>query len=183
MYIVHPKRVLPMYHEHMRPYLTTIVVLIATTMVGCQMYAPGGNPFFNGPNSAATWESTEEFPKTVTLIDTRSGERLFVMEIPVGKKLVIDFVKDSGDNTVLTPDLMMWEVFSSDVGYGPLSNSMTVPNGWSRRIDVTLRESSEYANPISDRPLRIDEVNDQPDWWTPEGGLIDATHPSNGYDE
>ena len=55
-------------------------------MVGCQMYTPGGNPFFNGPNSAATWQSTEEFPKTVTLIDTRSGERLFVMEIPVGKK-------------------------------------------------------------------------------------------------
>ena len=160
-----------------------IVLTLIAMMTGCQMYTPGGNPFFNGPNSAATYQSTEEFPKTVALIDTRSGERLFIVEVPVGKKLVIDFVKDSGDNTVLTPDLMMWEVFSSDVGYGPLSNSMTVPNGWSRRINVTLRESSEYANPITDRPLRIDEVNDQPDWWTSDGGELDSTDPLNGYDE
>ena len=46
--------------------ITTMTAFtIATTMVGCQMYTPGGNPFFNGPNSAATWQSTEEFPKTV----------------------------------------------------------------------------------------------------------------------
>ncbi len=172
-----------MYHEHMLRTASTIILMLSTTIIGCKMYAPGGNPFFNGPNSAATWQSTEEFPKTVALIDTRSGERLFVMEIPVGKKLVIDFLEDSGDNTVVTPDLMMWEVFPSDVAYGPLSNSMTVPNGWSRRIDVTLRESSEYANPTRDRSLRVDEINDQPDWWTPEGGPIDTSDPSNGYDE
>jgi len=161
---------------------STLLFLVATSAVGCQMYTPGGNPFTNGPESAATYQSTEEFPKTVTLIDTRSGERLFVMEVPVGKKLVIDFVADSGDNPVLTPDLMSWEVFSSDVAYGPLTNSMTVPNRWSRRIDLTMRESSEYANPIADRPLRVDEVNDQPDWWTAEGGEIDSSDPSNGYD-
>jgi hypothetical protein len=60
---------------------------------------------------------------------------------------------------------------------------MTVPNGWSRRIDVTLRESSEYANPLSDRPLRVDEVNDQPDWWTAEGGAMNSSDPTNGYDD
>jgi hypothetical protein len=159
-----------------------LLFLMAASMAGCQMYTPGGNPFTNGPDSAATYQSTEEFPKTVTLIDTRSGERLFVVEVPVGKKLVIDFVADSGDNPVLTPDLMSWEVFSSNVAYGPLTNSMTVPNRWSRRIDLTMREPSEYANPIADRPLRVDEVNDQPDWWTAEGGEIDASDPSNGYD-
>lgn len=161
---------------------STLLLVVATSVVGCQMYTPGGNPFTNGPDSAATYQSTEEFPKTVTLTDTRSGERLFVMEVPVGKKLVIDFVADSGDNPVLTPDLMAWEVFPSDVAYGPLTNSMTVPNRWSRRIDLTLRESSEYANPVADRPLRVDEVNDQPDWWTAEGGEINSSDPSNGYD-
>ncbi|HIB01819.1 MAG TPA: hypothetical protein EYO31_08165 [Phycisphaerales bacterium] len=166
----------------MRHIKSTILIMIAGFLPSCQMYTPGGNPFTNGPDSAATYQSSEEFPKTVTLIDTRSGERLFVMEVPVGKKLVIDFVTDSGDNTVLTPDLMSWEVFSSNVAYGPLSNSMTVPNRWSRRIDVTMRDSSEYANPIVDRPLRVDEVNDQPDWWTAEGGNMDTSSPSNGYD-
>ena len=146
------------------------------------MYTPGGNTFFNGPDSAATYQSTEEFPKTVSIIDTRSGEQLFVMETPVGKKLVIDFIEDEGDNTVLTPDLMQWEVFSHNVYYGPLSSSMTVPNRWSRRVDVTIRESSEYANPPADRPLSVDEVNDQPDWWTAEGGEHVTSDPSNGYD-
>jgi len=94
------------------------------------MYTPGGNPFFNGPDSAATYQSTEEFPKTVVVVDTRSGERVFVMEIPVGKKLVVDFIQSSGDNPVHTPDLMTWELFPNSVSYGPLSNSLTVPNQW-----------------------------------------------------
>ncbi|MDP7005621.1 MAG: hypothetical protein QF718_05370 [Phycisphaerales bacterium] len=162
-------------------FLFSLVTI--TSMSGCQMYTPGGNPYSNGPNSAATWESTEEVPKKVSLIDTRSGERLFVLEIPVGKKLVIDFVEGSGDNEVFTPDLMMWEVFQKNISYGPLSNSLTVPNRWSRRIDVEIRPSSEYAHPMSDRPLRVDEINDQPDWWTPDGGQIDTSDPINGYDE
>ena len=167
---------------NMRNIYTTTLFTISVTIAGCQMYTPGGNPYFNGPNSAATWESTEEVPKTVTLIDTRTGERLFVMEIPVGEKLVIDFIEDSGDNEVFTPDLMMWELFQHNVSYGPLSNSLTVPNKWSRRLDIAIRPSSEYANPMSDRPLRVDEVNDQPDWWTPDGGKVDASDPLRGYD-
>ena len=155
---------------------------IVGNFTACQMYTPGGNPFFNGPDSAATYDSTEEFPKTITVIDTRSGERIFVLEIPVGKKLVVDFIEGAGDNTVLTPDLMSWEVFPSSVYYGPLSNSLTVPNRWARRLDVTIRDSSEYASPLSDRPLRVDEINDQPDWWTPEGGNITPSDPSKGYD-
>jgi hypothetical protein len=166
----------------MRHIKSTFLIMIASLLPSCQMYTPGGDPFTNGPDSAATYQSSEEFPKTITLIDTRSGEHLFVMEVPVGKKLVIDFVADSGDNTVLTPDLMSWQVFPNDVSYGPLSNSMTVPNRWSRRIDVTFRESSEYANQAVDRPLRVDEVNDQPDWWSAEGGSVDNSNPSNGYD-
>jgi hypothetical protein len=155
----------------MRHFKSTLLILSASLLASCQMYTPGGNPFTNGPDSAATYLSTEEFPKTVTLLDTRTG-----------KKLVIDFVTDLGDNPVLTPDLMSWELFPSDVGYGPLSNSMTVPNRWSRRIDVTMRDSSEYANPITDRPLRVDEVNDQPDWWSTDGGPNKVFDPSNGYD-
>ena len=161
---------------------STLLLILASSFTGCQMYTPGGNPFFNGPNSAATYQSTEEFPKTVTIIDTRSGERVFVMEIPVGEKLVLDFIEDSGNNTVLTPDLMSWELFPNEVKYGPLSNSLTVPNRWSRHLVVTLRESSEYANPRIDRPLSVDEVNDQPDWWTAEGGKHDNADPANGYD-
>ena len=169
--------------DTMRIIKSTLLLVLSSSFAGCQMYTPGGNPFFNGPDSAATYQSSEEFPKTVTIIDTRSGEQIFVMEIPVGKKLVIDFIEDEGNNAVLTPDLMQWEVFSHDISYGPLSSSMTVPNRWSRRLDVTIRDSSEYANPPSDRPLSVDEVNDQPDWWTAEGGDLDTSDPVSGYDQ
>tara|TARA_B100000959_G_scaffold277001_1_gene332707 strand:+ start:221 stop:733 length:513 start_codon:yes stop_codon:yes gene_type:complete len=168
--------------DTMRIIKSAILFLFASSLSGCQMYTPGGNPFFNGPDSAATYQSTEEFPKTVVIVDTRSGERVFVMEIPVGKKLVVDFIPSSGDNPVHTPDLMTWELFPNSVSYGPLSNSLTVPNQWSRRLDVTLRDSSEYATPPNDRPLRVDEVNDRPDWWTAEGGELDTSDPVNGYD-
>ena len=76
--------------------INTIALLVSTLFLGsldgCRMYTPGGTPFFAGPHSATTWESTEEVPKTITLIDTRSGERIFVMEIPVGRQLVIHFI-------------------------------------------------------------------------------------------
>ena len=81
----------------MRNLPTILLTLPVIFISGCKMYSPGGNPFFNGPDSAATWESTEEFPKTITVIDTRSGEHLFVMEIPVGKQLVVDFETGSGN--------------------------------------------------------------------------------------
>jgi hypothetical protein len=166
--------------------INTIALLVSTLFLGsldgCRMYTPGGNPFFDGPHSATTWESTEEVPKTITLIDTRSGERIFVMEIPVGRQLVIHFIEDMGDNEVLTPDLMAWDVFPAGTGYGPLTNALTIPNRWSRRIDVAIRPSSEYASPLTDRPLSVDEINDQPDWWTPEGGELEISDPVDGYD-
>ncbi len=160
---------------------SALVIFIGTNS-GCKLYSPGGNPFFNGPDSAATWESTEEFPKTITVIDTRSGEKIFVMEIPVGKQLVVDFETASGNDPVETPDLMRWEIFPIGTGWGELSNSMTVPNRWSRRLDVVIRASSEYAQPAEDQPLRVDHPEDQPDWWTSEGGESDVYDPLDGYE-
>ena len=164
-------------------YLPTILLTLPILFFsGCKMYSPGGNPFFNGPDSAATWESTEEFPKTITVIDTRSGEHLFVMEIPVGKQLVVDFETGSGNDPVETPDLMRWEIFDIGTGWGALNNAMTVPNRWSRRLDVAIRPASEYAPRVEDQAMRVDELGEQPDWWTPEGGEIDVYNPLDGYE-
>ena len=71
-----------------------LITLLLVTTTGCQMYTPGGNPFFNGPESAATYQSTAEVPKTVILLDTRSGEQLFVERNIVTLWLQIH----SGDN-------------------------------------------------------------------------------------
>lgn len=160
----------------------SILALSLLLPVGCDLYKPGGNPWFDGPTSPTTWNSTEHSPKTITIMDTRSGERVFLMEIPVGKKLVIDFEEGGGDDTVQTPDLMRWEVFNHDIGRGALNNAMTVPNATCRRIDVRMRPGTEYAQPEPDRTLRVDELQDRPDWWTPEGGEIDTYDPLTGYD-
>jgi len=171
--------------QTMKPFVVFSAACCLACLGSCTMYTSGGNPFTNGPDSAATWESTVASPKTITIIDTRSGEQFFVMEVPVGQKLVIDFIEGAGDNDVFTPDLMTWAVFpigGSGSGYGPLTNAQTVPDRWSRRLDVTLRPTNEYANPMSDIPLRVDEVNDQPGWWTSEGGELHASDPVNGYD-
>jgi hypothetical protein len=159
------------------------IVLSIPAISGCKMYSPGGNAFFNGPDSAATWESTEEFPKTITLIDTRSGENIFIMEIPVGKQLVIDFETGSGNGAVETPDLMRWEVFDLGTGWGALNNAMTVPNRWSRRLDIAIRPSSEYATQNEDQAMRVDTLEDQPNWWSTEGGEIDVYDPVDGYEQ
>ncbi|MDP6693271.1 MAG: hypothetical protein QF444_03010 [Phycisphaerales bacterium] len=167
---------------HTLPIVAPFLALSIGLISGCKMYSPGGNPFFNGPESAATWESTEEFPKTITVIDTRSGEKIFVMEIPVGKQLVIDFETGSGNDTVETPDLMRWEIFNVGTGWGALNNAMTVPNRWSRRLDVTIRPSSEYAPQTNDQTMRVDELEDHPDWWSPDGGEMDVYDPIDGYE-
>ena len=52
----------------------------------------------------------------------------------------------------------------------------------SRKIIVNLRNSGEYPNPITDRPLSIDDINDQPDWWTSDGGEFTGSDPIDGYD-
>ncbi|MDP7008245.1 MAG: hypothetical protein QGI78_01595 [Phycisphaerales bacterium] len=158
------------------------ILLVLSIFSSCKMYAPGGNAFFNAPDSAATWESTEEFPKTITIIDTRSGEEVFVMEIPVGKQLVVDFESDGGDDPVETPDLMRWAIFPNGTGWGALNNAMTVPNRWSRRLDVTIRDSSEYAPEPEHQEFRVDNEEDRPDWWTSEGGEIDVYDPVDGYE-
>ena len=81
---------------------------------------------------------------TITLVDTRTHEPFFTMEVPVGKQLVVDFKEGEGDDPTLTPDLMRWEVFPLGKKTGTLNNAISVPNQWSRRFDVDYRPAPEY---------------------------------------
>jgi hypothetical protein len=49
---------------------------------------------------------------------------------------------------------------------------------------VHYRQGVEYATAPDDRELRTDEVEDRPDWWTPEGGDLPANNRggSSNYD-
>jgi hypothetical protein len=154
-------------------------VAAALVLAGC--YSPSGG-FIKRKKAAATYYSTPAYPATVTIVDTRTEEPFFTVEIPPGQELVIDFQEGKGDDDTLTPDLMIYELFELGTSTGRLRNSVTVPDSFSRRIDVEYREGPEAEPQSPDRPPRSDELADRPDWWTPEGGEKPDDRSTTLYD-
>jgi hypothetical protein len=156
--------------------------VLAATVVGLSgCHSPKGG-MMPASWGTSTYYSTEISPKTITLIDIRTEEEIFVMDIPVGKQLTLDFREGMGDDPVYTPDLMRYQVFDIGTRVGRLRNSLTVPNAVSRRIDVEIRHGIEYAEAPQEEQLRTDELIDRPEWWTPAGGRLPDGHPSEIYD-
>jgi hypothetical protein len=158
------------------------VCLTALPMSGC--YSPGGG-FMARSGGPKTYQSTELMQKTITMIDTRNGRVFFgPLELPPGKQLVIDFDAGEGDDPVHSPDLLHWEVLDQGSAGGRLHNALSVPNGASRRIEVTLNRGVKFATENAQyRPLRTDEIDDRPEWWTPEGGPVPKDQRTGMYDD
>jgi hypothetical protein len=150
----------------------------ALVLAGC--YSPSGG-LVKRRNAATTYYSSPTYPATVTIVDTRTEEPFFTIEIPAGQQLVIDFKEGKGDDDVLTPDLMTYQLFKLGTSTGRLRNSVTVPASFNRRIDVDYREA-EMEPQSPDRPPRSDELADRPDWWTPEGGERPKDSKTTLYD-
>ena len=145
------------------------VGLVAAILAGC--YRPGGAimPYTGG---AQTYWSSEMLPKTVLLVDVRTGDVVFSMDIPPGKQLSMDFVEGAGDDPVFSPDLMRYEIFDIGTTTGKLRSAMSVPTASSRRVDIEIRKGVEYTAAAADRDLRTDQPGDRPDWWTTQGGTL-----------
>jgi len=125
-----------------------------------------------------TYESTPLLPMTVTIVDTTTGESLWAMDVPVNQRLRVRFYDDrrpdgaTGNRTAM----MRWELTNLDKSTGKLRNEIAVPPANSRRIDMTLRESPEYASSGAYVPaVRTPESTNQ-------GGelLPSETAPSEG---
>lgn len=151
---------------------------LAACLIGglsaCNTHKPNnGGGVFGHAGGPVTIQSTEITQKSVRMVDMRSGEVFFTLDIPIGKQITFDFDRGDGDDAVYTPDIMRYEVKDIGDSNGKLKNSMTAPNAESRRIDVFVTQSPQYANqpPISSE-LRTDKVEDRPDWWTPRGGAL-----------
>ena len=94
---------------------------LTLAMTGC--YSPGGGAFdFTG--GSQTYYSTEARPTTFTLVDSRTNEILFAMEIPPGKQLTIDFDEGGGDDPVLRPDILKYQIFDIGTSHGKLRSSL-----------------------------------------------------------
>lgn len=153
--------------------------LAAVPLGGCHSPRGGLLPHSGG---SMTYVSTETRQMSIAVIDLRTDEEVFVMEIPPGKQLTMDFRTGGGDDPVYTPDLMRWEMFDAGKRTGRLKNALTVPNSASRRIDVFVNQAIAWQDPPPEQQYRTDEVADRPDWWTPRGGELPSRSPAEIYD-
>ncbi len=170
-----------MHKARMRFVAVATVTLAGLVLAGC--HAPGGGVFSRSGGSQ-TYYSNELVQKTITMVDTRSNEVFFgPIDIPPDKQLVIDFEEGDGDDPVNRPDLLYWEIMDQGSRFGKLHNALSVPDGHSRRIDVSLSHGVKYA-PADPRyaPLRTDQMKDRPEWWTPQGGPVPKDQRARMYD-
>lgn len=147
--------------------ITVSAAVLALT--GCLDPKGGFMPYTGSPDVFYSWEHT---PCTVTLIDTRTEEVLFAMDIPPGKQLALRFLADEGDDPVYTPDVMLYEVMDRGTKFGRLRNSITVPSSDVRRLDVDYRDGPELRPKPADMDYATESTDDNPDWWSSRGGKL-----------
>jgi hypothetical protein len=116
-----------------------VAALGAAALSGC--YSASG-PGWSG--SAATYQSTTWSPKTVYLLDTRTGETVWSVEVPVGKQVVLQFEEGTGPNE-RNQDILTWDVMDSGERFGSLPNRRAVPPAHARRLEWEQRPAPEYV--------------------------------------
>jgi hypothetical protein len=123
-------------------HIRYIFYIAAATAIlaGCS-YTPGG---WLMSDDQFTYESTTQWPMTVNVIDTRTSEVVWTMDVAVGRKVTLRFYPDQAEGYEDYPDIMKWEVQGSEDFAGILRSKITVPDRWSRRVDVVMRESPEF---------------------------------------
>lgn len=156
-------------------FVITGAVLLSASLAGCGYYE-GGNmrSLDRHVYVSTTWQ-----PKTVNLVDTRTGETVWSMDVPVGQKLAMEFVDnerviDSRPHDAWLPDTMRWGLGDSKNTSMSLANEISVPPASIRRIEWTLRPVPEM--PPSNGPNGTDEdVYVLPDDALPEATPEDET--------
>jgi len=149
---------------------------------GCTLKGGGVLPSAAGTASPLTWESTAACPKTVAIIDTRTGETVFELDIPMGQQLSVQFYehKDPQKHPE-APDLMKYTLQPLGRWVGHLTQSIEVPHAWNRRIDVFFRTPESYTPPDPTRPVVPFEVP-LPDTKAKDASEPDATGTAAAQD-
>jgi hypothetical protein len=120
--------------------LSLSLLTAAALLPGCGNSTTEGG--WLGSYDNYTYVSTSWQPKTVTLFDTRTGESLWSVDIPVGKQLNLGFRKGTGPNEY-KPDEMVWEIKMGGRIFGSRDNKVPVPPHTARRVEMTLRAAPE----------------------------------------
>lgn len=129
----------------MKRLIPAAFLMFAMAAVGCSS-GPGGSGF---SDDSYTYWSTPHEPKTVSLVDTRTGKTLWTYEIPVNHQLKLSFSEDQAVDNIDTPAQMSWREGPIKGSGSETSNSMLVPDYRCRRIELFVRPAPEYPKPSS----------------------------------
>lgn len=88
--------------------------------------------------------STTYQPKTVVLIDSRSGDKIASWDVPVGKQLAMQFFDGQNKDDPVMPSILKWEIMPAGTEGGTLRNSIPAPPKEARMLDMRLRDGPEY---------------------------------------
>lgn len=123
--------------------LAGAAALPGAALSGCSTYSPGGSGF---ADDTYTYYSVPMEPKTITLVDTRTGQTLWTYEIPVNRQLTVRFYEDQSPDTPATPAKLYWREFDIGASFGRLDNEMAVPDYRNRRVDWFIRPATEFPH-------------------------------------
>lgn len=129
----------------MQKILATAALATVLLTGGCLFPSVSGN--YEGGSRASddkhVYVSRPHSPKTVSLVNTVTGETLWTVEIPVGDQLVLRFYDKKHDDPIMSSN-MRWEVMEETTSARRLNNVMTVPGRNYRRLDLEIREAPEF---------------------------------------
>lgn len=152
--------------------------VLALTLGGC--YSTETN-LFSTTMGTFNYASTAMRPVTITIVDARTEEPIFKMDVPVGQQLSFHFDETGGDDPVLRPAKMSWSMWEAGNSFGSLTNTLSVPPASARRIEYSLRNGPEYAPEAPQAAMRADEAATKPEWATEAGGPATTSNSKKLY--
>tara|TARA_Y100001933_G_scaffold28309_1_gene23661 strand:+ start:84 stop:557 length:474 start_codon:yes stop_codon:yes gene_type:complete len=150
-----------MTRSSIRPIALSLLAAGLTVAAGCQAWSTQRPRGRMASLDQHTYASTPFEAKTVRLVDTRTAEELWSVDVPVDYKVVVRFYEDKSEDNQDFPDVMRWEIIPADDWGTLLENQMPVPSKHARRLEWELRRGPEYAP--DERPAPLDIM--------PEGGV------------
>jgi hypothetical protein len=150
---------------HSQAKAVIVAGAVATTSLvlgGC--YSEGG---LGWSEDQFVYVSHEYQPWSVTLIDLRTGQEIWAIDVPVGQQLVVHFLPNDGakqGESGFTPDSMEWALMKKGTEFGPLPNKIAVPGKESRKLVGNLRATPELPSDMrpGDAKPPITEVTTEP---------------------
>lgn len=127
----------------------------AACLGGCGMwgtgpYRPGGAGY---SDDTFTYVSESWTPTNVSLVDTRTGQTIWSVEIPVGQQCVVRFYRGTEPDNEVYPDTMRWQLMPAGRESGELRSIAAVPPASARRVDVSLRPAPEMPRRPEPAPI------------------------------